>query len=105
MNNRQKEILQDLIDTKNRQIQNLLELQQENTKLKEEYNKVVHESTEFESKVYDLQQRIDKTITHIDILQEIIYQQPTCNKEDDMWLQEKLAGIKNILKGEKVSKK
>ena len=37
-------------------------LQQENQQLKEDYNKVVHEATEFESKVYELQQRIDKTI-------------------------------------------
>lgn len=41
---------------------------------------------------------IDKAINSIDILQEIIYQQPTNNSADDLWLLDKLDGIKNILK-------
>lgn len=37
------------------------ELRQENQQLKEDYNKVVHESTEFESKVYELEERLKST--------------------------------------------
>ena len=36
--------------------QNRIMLLEENEKLKQDYNKVVHESTEFESKVYELEQ-------------------------------------------------
>ena len=57
--------------------QGIEELQQENQKYKEV---------------------IDKAINSIDILQEIIYQQPTNNSADDLWLLDKLDGIKNILK-------
>lgn len=38
------------------------DLRVENKELREDYNKEVHEATEFESKVYELQDRIDKTI-------------------------------------------
>lgn len=37
-----------------------IELQEENNELKKDYNKVVHEATEFESKTYDLQSVIEK---------------------------------------------
>ena len=40
------------------EIQAIEFLQQENQKLKEDYNKVVHESTAFESKVYELEEDI-----------------------------------------------
>ena len=40
-------------------------LQQENQQLKEDYNKVVHEATEFESSVYELKERINKAIEYI----------------------------------------
>lgn len=43
---------------------------------------------------------IDKAITNIDILIEIIKEQPTDNAADDLWLLDKLDGIKNTLKGE-----
>lgn len=49
----------------------------------------------------ELESIIDRAITQLDILQEIIYQQPTENKDDDFWLLDKLDGIKNILKGGK----
>ena len=84
-----------------RQIAKAIEdLLDENEQLKNDYNKVVHEATEFESKVYELQDRINKAITNIDILQEIIYQQPTDNQVDDFWLLDRLDGIKNALKGD-----
>jgi predicted nucleic acid-binding Zn-ribbon protein len=35
-----------------------IQLQEENKELKEDYNKVVHEATEFESKVYELKDEI-----------------------------------------------
>ncbi len=41
------------------------ELQQENKQLKEDYNKVVHEATAFESKVYELEERINKILDFI----------------------------------------
>ena len=56
---------------------------------------------DLEKRYFILQDRIDKTINDIDILQEIIYQQSTNNKEDDFWLLDKLDGIKNTLKGGK----
>ena len=43
---------------------------------------------------------IDKAITSIDILIEIIKQQPTDNALDDLWILDKLNGFKNILKGD-----
>lgn len=43
------------------------ELREEIKELSEDYNKVVHEATEFESKVYELQDRIDKAIEYIKI--------------------------------------
>ena len=48
---------------------------------------------------YKYKQRIDKTINAIEILQEIIYQQPTDNGADDFYLLDKLDGFKNILQG------
>lgn len=42
------------------------ELQEEREQLKEDYNKVVHEATEFESKVYKLEDVIDKAIKKIE---------------------------------------
>lgn len=42
---------------------------------------------------------IDKAITNINILIEIIKQQPTDNTLDDLWILDKLNGFKNILKG------
>ena len=56
---------------------------------------------ERDSNIWLLQNRINKAINNIDILQEIIYQQPTNNKEDDFWLLDKLDGIKNELRGDK----
>ena len=41
---------------------------------------------------------IDKAITNINILIEIIKQQPTDNAPDDLWILDKLNGFKNILK-------
>ena len=38
---------------------------QENQSLKEEINKLTHESTEFESKTYELKDRIEKSIEEI----------------------------------------
>ena len=64
-----------------------------------EINKLTAESTEWESKCYQLQDRIDKAIRHIEILQEIIYEQPSKDNLDDFWLLDKLDGIKNILQG------
>ena len=45
------------------------ELQEEREQLKEDYNKVVHEATEFESKVYELEEVINKAIHRIQLLQ------------------------------------
>ena len=47
----------------------------------------------------ELLKRIDEAITSIDILIEIIKQQPTDNALDDLWILDKLNGFKNILKG------
>lgn len=47
-----------------------------------------------------LNQRIDKSITSIDILIEIIKQQPTDDALDDLWILDKLNGFKEILKGD-----
>lgn len=40
----------------------IVKLQQENKQLKEDYNKVVHETTAFESKVYELEKDIKNII-------------------------------------------
>ena len=52
------------------------------------------------NKLTDYKSRIDKAINSIDILQEIIYQQPADNAIDDLWLLDKLDGFKYILRGE-----
>ena len=49
----------------------------------------------------ELKNNINKAITNINILQEIIYQQSTNNGADDMWLLDKLDGIKNCFIGDK----
>lgn len=61
----------------------------------------VLETYDWEDVAEDLQERIDKALTNIDVLQEIIKQQPTENKEDDKWILEKLDGIKHCLKRER----
>lgn len=118
------------------------ENQQRIIELGEEINKLTAESTEWESKCYDLQEenkeikerfdlvckiseerknkwlslngenddivkiikdyksRNEKAINDLDILIEIIYQQPTENNEYDMWLLDRLSGIKLELQGE-----
>ena len=69
--------------------------------LKQENQQLKIQVSAREEVVNQLQNRIDKAITNIDILQEIIYQQPTDNQADDLWLLDKLDGIKNTLKGGK----
>ena len=55
-----------------RQIAKAIEdLLDENEQLKNDYNKVVHEATEFESKVYELQDRINKAIEYINKFENI----------------------------------
>lgn len=60
---------------------------------------LISENRKLNKEKRKLQQRIYKAINSIDILQEIIYQQSK-NKEDDMWLQERLTSIRIVLKGE-----
>ena len=43
-------------------------------------------------------QRFDEAIKAINILQEIIYQQPSNNAEKDLWILDRLETIKYILK-------
>ena len=61
----------------------------------------VLETYDWQDVAEDLQERIDKALTNIDILQEIIKQQPTGNDNDDSWLLEKIDGIKYCLKRER----
>ena len=60
---------------------------------------------EYDKIMYDMNLEIIKqkviAISNIELLQELIYQQPTDNPTDDMWLLNKLDGIKNILQGDK----
>ena len=67
---------------------------------KEKIEELYERIWQLEKEKIELEKTIDKATTNIVILQEIIYQQPTKNKEDDFWLLDKLDGIKNILKGE-----
>lgn len=60
------------IDSKDLIISNLVK---ENQKLKEDYNKIVHEATEFESRVYELKDRIDKATDYIE----------KCNPDVDLY--------------------
>lgn len=79
----------------------IYELESENKQLKEDYNKAVHNSTEFESEVYELKEQlkqrdevIDETINDINLAIELIKQQPT---NDDSWILGRLNGFKYIL--------
>lgn len=63
-----------------------------------EFIDMTHRNTELLEENKKYKEVIDKAINSIDILQEIIYQQPTNNSADDLWLLDKLDGIKNILK-------
>ena len=78
----------------------IINLQQENQQLKEDYNKVVHEATEFESRVYELEDKINKAIEYIE----------KCNPDADlhsMFLSESYISnygaceLLEILKGDK----
>lgn len=48
-------------------VENQYKYYQENKQLKEDYNKVVHEATAFESKVYELEERINKVLDFINV--------------------------------------
>ena len=74
-----------------------LKFENGNLKTNEQINVEVHNKQLEIIKEY--KSRCEKVINAIDILQEIIYQQPTDNKADDMWLLDKLDGFKNILNG------
>lgn len=67
-------------------------LKEENQQLKQDYNKVVHEATEFESKVYELQDRINKAIDEIE------YNMQYDDNIDDYWVTTNK--LLEILKGE-----
>lgn len=45
-------------------INEIKKIEQENQKLKEDYNKVVHEATAFESKVYELEEKLECSQTN-----------------------------------------
>lgn len=53
---------------------------------------------DFKDEIERLNNRIEKALLHIDILQELIYKQPSNNAEYDMWILDKLDGIKFCLK-------
>ena len=63
------------------------------------YNDLIGQIEEAQKERNNYKSRCKKTINAINILQEIIYQQPTENGADDMWLLDKLDGFKNILNG------
>ena len=48
------------------QLQQLEYVVRENQQLKEDYNKVVHEATEFESRIYELEDKINKAIEYVE---------------------------------------
>lgn len=48
----------------------IYELESENKQLKEDYNKAVHNSTEFESEVYELKEQLKQRDEVIDEIQE-----------------------------------
>lgn len=70
-------------------------------KQKEMYELQRIRTISLETKNNKLEKIIDEALIHLDILQEIIYKQPSENRCDDFWLLDKLDGIKNILKGGK----
>ena len=78
-----------------------IDLYNEVIDLQEDYNKVVHESTEFESKVYQLQERIDKVINGIETTISIIKQHPSKDEGLDFYIISKLESFVKILKGDK----
>ena len=91
-----REQINNLINTCQQEIRRL---QEENQELKADYGtkaQVERDLLMEENQKY--KEVTDKAINSIDILQEIIYQQPTNNSADDLWLLDKLDGIKNILK-------
>ena len=73
-----------------KQIKSMEELKKE---LGNKYDEVMYKMN------LELFNRMNKALTNIDILQEIIYKQPSKNNADDMWILDKLDGIKFVLKG------
>lgn len=77
-------------------VASLTGLQQENQELKEDYNKVVHEATEFESKVYELQQEKEKLKAELQLYQGALKREhEAIHRVND--LEEVIDTIKNIL--------
>ena len=65
---------------------------------KDEFVELFDEMVNWREESKELKEVIDKAITNINILIEIIKQQPTDNALDDLWILDKLNGFKNILK-------
>jgi len=77
-------------------VEELCETTEKFEKLQEKYEKM-KENAEILSKGYsDLEKRNEKAIDNIDIVIELIKQQPT---EDDTWILNRLNGFKYILQG------
>lgn len=82
-------------------------LKEENERLKEENKRIFSKVNDDEllisnamnyAEAQDYKQRTEKTIENIDLVIELIKQQPT---EDDTWILNRLNGFKFILKGDK----
>ena len=73
-----------------KQIKSMEELKKE---LGNKYDEVMYKMN------LELFNRMNKALTNIDILQEIIYKQPSKDNANDMWILDKLDGIKFVLKG------
>ena len=67
---------------------------------KDVFKELFNEMVNWKEESQKQKEVIDKAITSIDILIEIIKQQPTDNALDDLWILDKLNGFKNILKGD-----
>lgn len=99
MINRYVEATDEYIKQLEHEIDNLNAINEEhkkiNGKLREEYNKIqnLYESVFAESKKQ--KEVIDRTINAIDLVIELIKQQPM---EDDRWILDRLNGFKIILK-------
>ena len=68
---------------------------------KDVFKELFNEMVNWKEESQGQKEVIDKAITSIDILIEIIKQQPTDNALDDLWILDKLNGFKNILKGDR----
>ena len=91
-----KELLEETYSA-NQVVNELLDIEEENKKLKEDIEDISVSHFSLFKQYEDYKSRNEKAVEDIDLVIELIKQQPT---EDDTWILNRLNGFKYLLQGE-----